>query len=214
MTIALIVANLGIFMAILSPDIREFEAVIRRFGLVPARDGYSPAHMLTSMFLHGGFFHVFSNLWTLWIFGDNIEDRMGASRFLIFYLVCGMAAAVTHVFVHPESALPVVGASGAIAGVLGAYFVMYPRAQVVCIVPILFYPLFVELPAFIFGLIWFGSQILSATAVGSIPGGGVAWWAHTGGFVSGVVLHRLFLSRQPRRQLYSDEFGLMGPWRR
>jgi membrane associated rhomboid family serine protease len=155
----LIIANSAVFLFELSlpPDV--LERVFHLFGLVPARythpqwavvigfpvDDYWP--FLTSMFLHGGWMHIISNMWTLWIFGDNVEDRMGSLRFLIFYLLCGFAAGLVHWFTHPWSTLPTVGASGAIAGVMGAYFFLFPFARVVVLLPILFFPFFFEVPA-------------------------------------------------------------------
>ncbi len=181
------------------------EQLFRRYGIVPSEFGLSlgallarPAPYLalvTSMFLHGGWLHVLGNLWTLSIFGDNVEDRMGPLRFLAFYLLCGALAGGVHVWFHPESSVPTIGASGAISGVMGAYFVLYPRAKVITLIPVLFYPLFVELPAFVFLGLWFASQLLSGTLSMVEPeaAGGIAFLAHVGGFVAGVLLHWPFL---------------------
>jgi membrane associated rhomboid family serine protease len=159
------------------------------------------------MFLHGGLFHIVSNLWTLWIFGDNVEDRMGRFRFLVFYLVCGVAAGLIHWWSGPTSTVPTVGASGAIAGVLGAYLRWYPAAKVLTLVPVFFYPLFVDLPAVLYLGIWFVSQLFSGVASIGLPEnvGGVAFWAHVGGFVTGVLLCGLFARR--------DRFQRPGPVR-
>jgi membrane associated rhomboid family serine protease len=151
------------------------------------------------MFLHGGWLHVIGNMWMLWIFGDNVEDRMGPLRFIAFYLICGVIAAVVHVATNSGSQFPTVGASGALAGVLGAYFLMFPASRVIVLLPVLFIPLFFELPAVIYLGLWFMIQFLSGTAsvaAGSeAAAGGIAWWAHIGGFLAGILLYRLFLTR-------------------
>jgi rhomboid family protein len=184
----------------------ELHAWIERYAVVPVRMTLTPEAfleqpgaylpLLTSMFLHGGWLHVIGNLWTLVIFGDNVEDRMGRLRFLVFYLLCGCVAGAVHVHFNADSSVPTLGASGAIAGVMGAYFLLYPRAKVITLIPILFYPLFVELPAFVFLGLWFSAQVLSTLAE-TEPGeaGSIAFLAHVGGFVTGVLLHRLFLRR-------------------
>jgi membrane associated rhomboid family serine protease len=187
--------------------------VFAGYGLVPARI-LGPAHtggllppgaglstLLTSMFLYAGWLHVIMNLWTLWIFGDNVEDRMGPGRFLSFYLASGVAAGLVHLLSNPASTVPTVGASGAIAGALGAYFILFPRARVLTVMPLFFWPFFVEVPAVLFMAIWFGSQLLSgvaAVAGGGEQAGGVAWWAHVGGFVAGLLLCPLFVRRSRR----------------
>ena len=191
------------------------EGVLPRFfhlyGMVPARfsspgwaaqAGYPRSLALpffSSMFLHGGFFHLLTNMWTLWIFGDNVEDRMGRFRYLIFYLLCGLGAGLVHWLTNMDSTVPTIGASGAIAGVLGAYLVLYPRARVVTLVPLFFWPLFFEIPAILYLGFWFVTQLLSgasALASGAAGAGGIAWWAHIGGFLAGLALHRLFLERR------------------
>lgn len=140
--------------------------------------------LLTSMFLHGGWLHLGGNMLFLWIFGDNVEDAMGHGRFLVFYLLCGVAAALAHVAVDPGSQIPTVGASGAISGVLGGYLVLHPRAQVLT----LLLRFFITLPAFVVLGLWFALQGVNAWFATGGEGGGVAWWAHIGGFVAGVVL--------------------------
>ncbi len=183
------------------------------FGIVPARylvPGWAaqvgfPSQGLwpfvTSMFLHGGLLHVASNMWSLWIFGDNVEDRMGRLRFPLFYLACGLLAGLVHAITNPASTIPTIGASGAIAGVLGAYLRWYPHARVLTLVPILFYPLFVHLPAILYLGLWFVSQLVSgAASAGAAPdAGGVAWWAHVGGFAAGFGLAGLFDRRGPEQ---------------
>jgi rhomboid family protein len=190
-----------------------FEGLVRQYGLVPARlsfvDPASWLTLITSLFLHGGWFHVISNLWTLWIFGDNVEDRMGHLRFLGFYLASGVVAGLSHVAVAPTSTLPTIGASGAIAGVLGAYIVLFPSARVLTLVPLIFIPWLVEIPAFVYLGIWFLSQLssvlLNLGAAGDF--GGIAWWAHIGGFAFGALVVLLIVPRlrSPRQTSYELE---------
>jgi len=211
-TWALVLINAAVFAYELSLHDPGIERLFREHALIPARlsqltrggalleDPGAVLTLVTSMFLHGGWLHVIGNLWTLLIFGDNVEDRMGPLRYLAFYLVCGVAAGVTHVSFDPGSLVPTIGASGAIAGVMGAYFLLYPRARVITIVPIFFYPLFVEIPAVVYLGFWFASQVFSGTlsvSEGPQEAGGVAFLAHVGGFLAGLLLHRLFL-RRPR----------------
>jgi membrane associated rhomboid family serine protease len=167
------------------------------------------------MFLHGGWSHIIFNMWALWIFGDNVEDRMGPLRFTLFYLTCGLIAGVVHVLTNPESTVPTVGASGAIAGVLGAYFLLFPQARLVVLVPILFIPLFFELPAVLYLLFWALMQLFSGTLAlaGPTDVGGVAWWAHVGGFSAGLLLHRFFVRpRRMIRRFQPDEYGITSAW--
>jgi membrane associated rhomboid family serine protease len=156
--------------------------------------------IFTSMFLHGGWFHLVSNMWVLFIFGDNIEDRLGGTRYLAFYLLSGVAAALLQSYVLQGSNEPMIGASGAIAGVLGAYLVLYPGARVASLVPIFFIFTIVEVPATIFLLFWFVSQVFSGLF--ALQGGGssgVAWWAHIGGFLFGLLYMILFVPRRAVR---------------
>lgn len=223
----LIIINTLVFGFQLMLSKKALETFFYMFGLVPARfthpdwavalgipiDNYWP--FLTNMFLHGGWFHIILNMWTLWIFGDNVEDRMGSVRFFIFYILCGLAASVSHWFTNMNSTIPALGASGAIAGVMGSYMLMFPRSRILVMVPILFYPFFFEVPAIFFILLWFVTQFFSgAFALFSTQaGGGIAWWAHIGGFVSGVVLCRFFLrSCGERRKLQGDEVYWKGAW--
>ncbi len=161
--------------------------------------------IFTAMFLHGGWLHLGGNMLYLWIFGDNVEDRMGHFRFLIFYLLCGVLATAAHVVTNANSHVPSLGASGAISGVLGAYFMLYPQARVVTLVPIWIFLHFIEIPAFFFLGFWFVQQFFYGTlslGVESAQTGGVAWWAHIGGFVSGAALVHVFKRRaylRPRR---------------
>jgi membrane associated rhomboid family serine protease len=151
--------------------------------------------LVTSMFMHGGWFHILGNMWFLWVFGDNVEDAMGPVRFAIFYLLCGIAAALAHIFASPDSALPVVGASGAIGGVMGAYAALYPRAPVHMLVTLGFYFTRIVVPAYVMLGYWFLLQILGGIPSLQGAGGGVAFWAHVGGFAAGIALLPLFRVR-------------------
>ncbi len=207
----LILLNIGAFVYQLAqgPALEEF---LLRWAFIPDRLfhplawGLSPLASLetvfTAMFLHGGFLHIAGNLLYLWIFGDNVEDALGHARYLFFYLASGVSAAFLQTIVNPASTLPNIGASGAIAGVLGAYFVLYPRARVVTLVPLFFLFPLVEVPAGIYLLFWFVMQFWMGSADLAAAGrrghgGGVAWWAHVGGFVGGIVL---VLLMRPRRR--------------
>jgi rhomboid family protein len=163
-------------------------------GLVCVTDpGPQASHLITSMFLHGSWMHLLGNMWFLWIFGNNIEDSMGRPRFVVFYLLCGLAAALLQVAVTPGSGVPMVGASGAISGVMGAYLILYPRVRVFAMVPIGFMLTSIALPAWAMLVYWLLLQFVSGlTLLGRDTGGGVAFWAHVGGFVAGVVLIKLF----------------------
>jgi membrane associated rhomboid family serine protease len=163
-------------------------------GLVCLTDpGRQVSHVLTSMFLHGGWMHMLGNMWFLWIFGNNIEDSMGHVRFLVFYLLCGVAAALAQVMIGPDSGIPMVGASGAISGVMGAYLVLYPRVRVWTMVPIGFFLTSIALPAWTMLLYWIAIQFFGGViGIFGQERGGVAFWAHIGGFVAGVVLVKLF----------------------
>jgi membrane associated rhomboid family serine protease len=143
------------------------------------------------MFLHGGFLHLLGNMWFLYIFGDNVEDRLGPLRYLVFYFCCGLASGVSHFLLSAHSTAPVIGASGAVAGVMGAYFLLHPTSKILTLVPIIIIPLFLEIPAYFFLGLWFVLQFLNAAA-GSGAAGGIAWWAHVGGFLSGMIFLKLF----------------------
>ncbi len=209
-TWALIAVNAYVFLreVMLSP--RAAERAMFLFGLVPARylhpdwaaqAGYPHSYLpfVTTMFLHGGWLHVIGNMWFLAIFGDNVEDRMGPLRFLVFYFVCGIAAGVTHVITNPSSTVPAVGASGAIAGVMGAYVALFPRARIVALFPIFFWPVFFQVPAFLYIGLWFAMQFFSGVAAIASPQavGGIAFWAHVGGFVSGLATFWIFVRPRP-----------------
>jgi membrane associated rhomboid family serine protease len=193
---------------------RALNSLIYHFGVVPVHferaltGGSAPSlaglflPILTAMFLHGSWLHVIGNMWFLWIFGDNIEDYLGHFTYLLFYLACGFAAAVAHIVINAGSSVPSVGASGAIAGVMGAYFVLYPRARVLMWFPPIF---FFHLPAWVVLGYWFFVQFMSGTATSiaeTNQGGGIAFWAHVGGFVAGVVLIKI-LPERSRRYRYA-----------
>ena len=174
---------------------------INTWGLVPAHFWTDPQSewvtIFSAMFLHGGWFHIVSNMWVLFVFGDNVEDRMGGGRYLVFYLLSGVAAGLMQSYLLPGSSVPMIGASGAIAGVLGAYLVLFPRARILSLVPILFIFTIIEVPAIIFLLFWFASQLFSGfLSLGGASGSGVAWWAHVGGFVFGMLSVFLFAQRK------------------
>lgn len=173
------------------------------YGLVPARysdpriAAYFPLwqqifSFCSFMFLHGGFWHLLGNMWFLYIFGDNVEDRLGSVRYVFFYILCGFLSGLSHMLVNWHSQVPTIGASGAIAGVMGAYFLLYPASRILTFIPIFIIPYFLELPAFFFLGAWFLLQFLSAAGTHG-QGGGIAWWAHIGGFLFGMVLLQVFL---------------------
>jgi membrane associated rhomboid family serine protease len=213
-TIFLILINIATFFYELSlgPALEPF---ITRYGVVPGLVFAWPETELpftalvvpffTSMFLHGGWMHLIGNMWYLWIFGDNIEDRLGHSMFFIFYILAGLGAGIVHTILNASTFIPSVGASGAIAGVLGAYLVSYPFARVLTLVPIFIFIQVIEIPAVIVLGFWFIMQFLSGTASlvsTAAAQGGVAWWAHIGGFVIGMLLLGLLPRKELNRQRY------------
>lgn len=201
-TIALIVINVLIFLyEMLLPSEGALNALATTWGLVPYRlmalEPQAVLSVITSMFLHSGFLHLFGNMIYLWIFGDNIEAAMGRLRFVVFYLLCGVGAAMGQVFVDPASTIPMVGASGAISGVLGAYLLLFPRAEVETLVFFGYFVRLVRLPAVIVLGLWIVTQLLSSIlSLGMQASGGVAWFAHIGGFLAGVVLAVLLRRRR------------------
>ena len=205
--LGLILLNALVFLI----EIRMAPSVLRSFifiwGLVPASFLSDPGGkwqtIFSSMFLHGGWFHIISNMWVLYIFGDNVEARLGKLRYLIFYLLSGVAAALLQAYVRPASAEPMIGASGAIAGVLGAYLILFPGSRIASLVPILFILTIVEVPALIFLVFWFIMQLYSGLFM--INGGaesGIAWWAHIGGFLFGMLVVVFFARRRPMYRSY------------
>ncbi len=214
-TIGIIIVNILIFLYELSlgSGLGEF---IMKFGVVPLKVSYYSQvpglsfintffPFISSMFLHGGFVHLIGNMWFLWIFGDNIEDKLGHFKFTAFYFLCGIIASSVHVFFNSQSNVPCVGGSGAIAGVLGAYMITFPHARVVTIVPLFVFIQVMELPAiFVLGF-WFVIQFFNGAAsiTASASGAGVAWWAHIGGFAAGVIILyiiHIFSARNPGRR--------------
>jgi membrane associated rhomboid family serine protease len=193
----LIALSAGTHLVLATDDPLVRTVTFETFGLVPA--AFSWLSVLTSMFVHGDLLHLGSNMLSLWIFGDNVEDQMGHGRFLLFYLACGTIAALAETWSSPESFLPMVGASGAIAGVMGAYFVMYPHSRVLVLLFLVFYINVIEIPAVFFLAFWFFMQVIGGLgrAAEAASTGGVAFWAHAGGFVAGVLGGRL-LRRQER----------------
>jgi membrane associated rhomboid family serine protease len=200
-TITLIVLNaLAWFYELAVPE-DLLPVFLQTYGVVPA--SFSAPTLVTSMFLHGSWSHVIGNMWFLWIFGDNIEDRLGRGRFVLFYLICGIGAAAGHILMEPRSMLPTIGASGAIAGVMGAYFVLYPHSRVLTLVPLFIYWEIVELPAIFLLGFWFLMQLFGA-GIGTISStsgaesGGIAFMAHIAGFALGALI--VFVFRKSRQE--------------
>ena len=197
-TVSLIAINVAVYLFQLMLTDRGQDAFLVGFGLIPAY--FSVVSVVTSMFVHGGFAHLAGNMLFLWIFGDNVEDRLGHGRFVAFYLMCGFVAAISQTVLNPDSLVPMVGASGAIAGVMGAYIVLYPHSRVLMLFP--FPPILFELPAYFFLAMWFVVQFLNG--VNQLPvfekdaiSGGVAFWAHVMGFVTGLIL--VLVMKRPER---------------
>jgi membrane associated rhomboid family serine protease len=198
-TVTIILLNAAAWLYEVGMPARELNRFLYVYGVVPA--SFSPPTLITSMFLHGSWMHVIGNMWYLWIFGDNVEDRVGHGRFILFYLLCGIVAALGQVAIDPSSTLPTIGASGAIAGVMGAYFVLYPHSRVLTLIPLIIFWELIELPAIVLLGFWFLMQLFSAGAIAvtaSTHGsGGVAFMAHVAGFVTGLV--GVFFFRKPQR---------------
>jgi membrane associated rhomboid family serine protease len=227
-TRALVVLNVLVFVGELALPREALEQAFYIYGIVPARlthPGWAavvgfPAgswwSLLTYQFLHAGWLHVLSNLWALWIFGDNVEDAMGHARFALFYVTCGVAAGLAQWVSQPNATVPSLGASGAIAGVLGAYLVWYPFARVLVLLPVFVLPLFFEVPAVIYLGAWFVSQLFNGTLAlaGPVKAGGIAFWAHIGGFVAGMALCGWFARRRSARGLEpaTDDFADRRRW--
>jgi membrane associated rhomboid family serine protease len=210
--IGLIVINIAFFLYQISSG-PEVDQLILALGFIPARffaqqaegwyslSGYLP--VFSSMFLHANLIHLISNMWMLWIFGDNVEDCMGHGRYLLFFLLCGVASVAAQSIANPQSVIPMIGASGAISGVLGAYFLTYPHARILTLLPIFILIYLVELPAYFFLGFWFIMQFVQGSLYSlnseQVGGGGVAWWAHVGGFAAGVVLLQVFRCKDWQR---------------
>jgi membrane associated rhomboid family serine protease len=196
-TVTIIVLNSLAWLFELSLPHEELNQFLTVYGVVPAHFAWPT--LITSMFLHAGWVHVIGNMWYLWIFGDNVEDSLGHGRFIVFYLLCGIVAAFGQILIQPDSTLPTIGASGAIAGVMGAYFVLYPQSRVLTLLPLIIIWEIVELPAVVLLGFWFLLQLFSAGTIAmtaSTGGGGVAFMAHVAGFLFGVVAVFVFKKRQ------------------
>ncbi len=213
-TYSLITINVVIFIYQITLPPHQLEIFIKKLGIIPALFDFPHfpfITLLTSMFLHGSMAHLVGNMWSLWIFGDNVEDKMGHINFLIFYLLTGIAAGITHIILNPNSPIPTIGASGAISGVMGAYFFMFPRSTIIFMVVVIFTPLFIELPASVYILGWFGAQLFGGILIKITPLvqhiSGIAFWAHIGGFVAGGTLYKAFIKKRSNGELYySDEY--------
>jgi len=208
-TLSIIAICTAVFLFEAMLDPRQLRDLFGQYALIPGQVTYALRYesggpreiagpFFTSMFLHGGWLHLIGNMWFLWIFGDNVEDALGSVRYLVFYLLSGLAAGATHYLLDTGSALPTVGASGAIAGVLGGYAVLYPKARVLTLVPLGIFLQVVELPALVVLGLWFAIQALSGLFSLGWQGGGIAWWAHVGGFLAGALMVRLFEARRAR----------------
>jgi membrane associated rhomboid family serine protease len=206
-TLLLILANVAVFLYQITLPTRAEEAFIMTYAAVPAKiqlalagEHYTMAQALvplfTCMFLHGGWLHIIGNMWFLWIFGANVEDRMGPIPYLFFYLICGVGSSIAQTIFSWGSHIPALGASGAISGVLGAYLILFPGSQILTLVTLFIFWFRAQIPAFVFIGLWFLIQFLSGIgslgAAGAHAGGGVAWWAHVGGFVLGMILAKIF----------------------
>lgn len=197
-TLSIIALNAMVFFHQVSLGRYELNHFIAQYAIVP--DRFQFVDLLTSMFMHGGWMHLIGNMWFLWIYGDNVEDVLGHGKYALFYVLCGIAAGLVHVMLAPYSRVPTLGASGAIAGVMGAYLVKFPHSRIITLVPIFIFFTTMEIPALLILLYWFVLQIFSG--VGSIgysnvsDGGGVAWFAHVGGFVAGMILILVLRTRE------------------
>ena len=229
-TWAIIAANVGVWLVVQGAGtMPNLAASVCRYGLIAGEltgrvppgtsvevgeglacvtsAGFSVLNIFTSMFMHGGWLHLLGNMWFLYLFGNNVEDSMGRVRFLVFYLLCGVVAALTQVALDPGAIMPMVGASGAISGVMGGYLVLYPRVRVYTFVPIGFFFFSIALPAWTMLIYWLVLQALGgATVVAGAKGGGVAFWAHIGGFVAGMILVKLFARRDYVREHRAGTF--------
>jgi membrane associated rhomboid family serine protease len=199
-TLALIAVNVAVFFHQIGLGSWQLNHFIASYGVIP--DRLDATDLITSMFLHGGWLHLIGNMWFLWIFGDNVEDILGHGKYLLFYIAAGVAAALVHVVLNPYSRVPTVGASGAIAGVMGAYMVRFPHSRILTLVPIFIFFTTFEIPALLMLLYWFFIQIFSgigSVGYSQVSRGGVAWFAHVGGFVAGIALVYMLGTRERYR---------------
>lgn len=210
----LILANLAAFIFELNLSPFRLEQFINTWGLVPANinpvNPFTWTPYLTHMFLHGGWYHFISNMWILFIFGDNVEDRIGSFRYLIFYLLGGVAAALAQSLLTTNPNAASIGASGAIAAVMGAYFIFFPQSRIITLIPLWIIPWIVQVPALLFLGLWFISQLfsgfLSFTTASGAELGGIAWWAHIGGFLFGLITAKLFAIGRPDPTWHPDQY--------
>jgi membrane associated rhomboid family serine protease len=224
MTYTLIAINCAVFLFQVGLSPRELEHFVYTFALIPAHylaplpygeadlalSDYLP--FVTMMFLHSGWMHLIFNMWSLYLFGRTVEDRLGPGRYLAFYLACGVLASMTHAVFNPTSLAPTLGASGAIAGVMGCFIRLFPWARIIVLVPVIFVPLFFELPATVFIGLWFAVQVLQGVTelFTTSAGTGVAWWAHIGGFVCGAAFGSLLTPPHQRGRTYYPDAGVLG----
>ncbi len=204
-TASLIVINTLIFLYQATLPAYALDRFVTEWGIVP--DHLHMASLFTSMFLHGGWLHLIGNMLYLWVFGRNVEDLIGSGKYLLFYLLCGLASAVVHIIFNPYSRVPTIGASGAIAGVMGAYLIKFPQARIVTLV-FYFFVTATEIPAAFLLLFWFAMQFFSgfgSLGTANYQGGGTAWFAHIGGFLTGMLLIRLFPPKRRWRAWYMDD---------
>jgi len=205
-SLLIILINIFVFLFEISLPKEQLMHFLNLYGMVPSHLIAQPKFdsslffqfipLISSQFLHGGWLHIIMNMWVLWIFTDNVEEVVGSGRFILFYLACGVVACLIQALVFPESNIPTIGASGAISGVMGAYLRLFPRSKIVTLIPIFFYPLLVQISAIFFLIYWFLLQLLSGSlSVSGESVGGVAWWAHVGGFVTGFLLSFLVKRR-------------------
>ncbi|MBV9296835.1 MAG: rhomboid family intramembrane serine protease [Acidobacteriaceae bacterium] len=197
-TLLIIAANVFCFLfETVQPGYMQ-SSILAHYALVP--DRLHPTALITSMFLHGGWLHLIGNMWFLWVFGSHIEDAIGSAKFLLFYLICGIASGGVQLITNLGSPIPTIGASGAIAGVMGAFLMLYPRARVLTLIFIIFFITTIDIPAAFMLIYWFAIQLLSGlSSINSLSdAGGVAWFAHVGGFLSGILLVRIFASQRRR----------------
>ena len=206
LTVSLVSANIGVFISELLLSPAQLHAWVERFGMVPARVSQMAANgaldptallsLVSSLFLHGGWLHLIGNVWFLWLFGYSVEYCLGHGRFLLFYLTCGVIANLTQLAFDPSSQIPVIGASGAVSGILGAYAICFPRAKIQTLVPLFFIFTIIEIPALLFLGLWFFYQLQGGAISAGMAGSGIAWWAHVGGFLAGVLMNQFLIKRK------------------
>jgi membrane associated rhomboid family serine protease len=200
-TILIILTNVMVFLYMLSLEPYTQNHFINQYALTPGRFRFTA--VITSMFLHGGWMHLIGNMWFLWVYGDNVEDVLGHGKYLVFYLACGVAASLAQYAVSPDSRVPTLGASGAIAGVMGAYLIKFPHSRIKTLIPIIFFFTIVEIPAALILAYWFILQFFSglgSVGYSQVSQGGVAWFAHIGGFIAGMILISTMSTKESYRR--------------